>query len=198
MKKYVYILSATALLLSAATAVAQLPANPWASNSKRVQVVNKNINKHGFRDKGTIKKDSSNNNAVIAVDPWANTKDTNNTQTWRGSGQFGRLNYTGDATTYREAYGQEMIAPEVNRHNMLTFTQHLRNLGYKIPAGYDQKIKNFPQEYKRKLQEAYSSIGRQNNPLDTMFSGVLDVVEDGSGLDIENILFNTMDLLSTD
>jgi hypothetical protein len=31
-----------------------------------------------------------------------------------------------------------------------------------------------------------------------MFSGFLDVVEDQSGLDMENLLFNSIDLISKD
>ena len=62
---------------------------------------------------------------------------------WRGSGKFGRLNYTGDVTTYGTAYGQEMLAPEVNQHNMNVMLQHLRELGYKIPESYDNKFGSF-------------------------------------------------------
>ncbi len=121
-----------------------------------------------------------------------------NTGSWRGSGQFGRLNYTGDVTTYGTAYGQEMLAPEVNNHNMKVMLEHLRNLGYKIPESYDNKFANFTENYARDLQAAYNGLGHQNNPFDTMFSGFLDVVEEQSGLDMENILFNSVDLISRD
>ncbi len=117
---------------------------------------------------------------------------------WRGSGQFGKLDYTGEVTTYGTAYGQEMLAPEVNNHNMKVMLQHLRDLGYKIPAGYDDKFQNFTANYAKDLRRAYDGLGHQNNPFDTMFSGFLDVVEDQSGLDMENILFNSIDLISKD
>ena len=74
----------------------------------------------------------------------------------------------------------------------------MRNLGYKIPASYDQGIKDLPKNYAKQLREAYDGLGHQNNPFDTMFSGFIDVVEDGTGLDMENILFNSIDILSTD
>ena len=99
-------------------------------------------------------------------------------------------------TTYGTAYGQEMLAPEVNTHNMNMMVQHLRNLGYKIPASYDNKFVNFTKEYAQDLRTAYDGLGKQGNPFDTMFSGFLDVVEDQSGLDMENILFNSFDLMS--
>lgn len=117
---------------------------------------------------------------------------------WRGSGNFGNLNYTGDVTTYGTAYGQEMLAPEVNNHNMKVMLEHLRDLGYKIPETYDDKFANFTQDYARDLRRAYDGLGHQNNPFDTMFSGFLDVVEDQSGLDMENLLFNSIDLISKD
>ena len=117
---------------------------------------------------------------------------------WRGSGRFGQLDYTGNVTTYGTAYGQEMLAPEVNNHNMNIMLQHLRDLGYKIPDSYDNKFKNFAQDYAKDLKEAYDGLGHQNNPFDTMFSGFLDVVEDQSGLDMENLLFNSIDLINMD
>ncbi len=117
-------------------------------------------------------------------------------QSWIGSGNYGKLNYSGEATTYGTAYGQEMIAPEVNAGNIKIMIQHLRNMGYKIPESYDNKFENFLQDYSKELSEAYSGIGRQNNPLDTMFSGMLDVFEHGSGLDVENLLFNSIGLIS--
>lgn len=51
-----------------------------------------------------------------------------------------------------------MIAPEVNRHNMMVATQHLRNMGYKIPDSYDEKIKNMPKNYAKYLREAYDDL----------------------------------------
>ena len=117
---------------------------------------------------------------------------------WRGSGQHGKLDYTGEVTTYGTAFGQEMLAPEVNNHNMKVMLQHLRDLGYKIPESYDNRFGNFLQDYASDLRKAYSGLGHQNNPFDTMFSGFLDVVEDQSGLDMENLLFNSIDLMSRD
>ena len=117
---------------------------------------------------------------------------------WRGSGKFGQLGYTGEVTTYGTAYGQEMLAPEVNNHNMNIMLKHLRDLGYKIPSSYDNKFQDFLQNYSQDLHDAYNGLGHQNNPFDTMFSGFLDVVEDQSGLDMENLLFNSIDLINQD
>ena len=195
MKKWA-LLSGVAIIFTATVAVAQLPANPWKINPndgyKGDNVANTNVTE------APVYNNTANGGEILPVDPWARARDKSGVKTWRGSGQHGKLNYIGEATTYGTAYGQEMIAPEVNRHNMLVATQHLRDLGYKIPAGYDEKIKNMPKAYYKYLREAYEGLGHQNNPFDTMFSGMLDIVEDQSGLDMENILFNSIDILATD
>ncbi len=115
---------------------------------------------------------------------------------WRGSGQFGKLNYTGEVTTYGDAYGQEMLAPEVNSHNIKIMLDHLRKLGYKIPESYDTKYHDFLADYKAQLQAEYNALGSKSNPFDSMFSGFLDVIEEGTGLDLENLLMNSFDLMS--
>lgn len=196
MKNRVYLWSAAGAMLLTTAAMAQLPANPWEINPndgyKGDNVANTDVTK------APVYQDTLNGSEILPVDPWARARDRSGIQTWRGSGQHGKLNYIGEATTFGEAQGQEMIAPEVNRHNMLVATQHLRNLGYKIPKSYDEKIKNLPKNYAKELRRAYDGLGHQHNPFDTMFSGFLDVVEDQSGLDMENILFNSIDVLSTD
>lgn len=196
MKKSLFLGALTASLLMAAAAWAQLPSNPWDMKP------NDGYKGDGIADtdptQAPVYKDTPNGADILPVDPWARARDKSGVKTWRGSGQHGKLNYIGEATTYGNAMGQEMIAPEVNRHNMLVMTQHLRDLGYKIPAGYDQKIKDMPQAYAKQLREAYDTLGHGDNPFDTMFTGVMDVVEDQSGLDMENILFNTINILSTD
>ena len=197
MNKYAYICGAfTVALLATTTVFAQLPANPWEVNPND-GYMGENIASTD-NTKAQIYENGPTNGNILPVDPWARARDKSGVKTWRGSAQHGKLNYIGEATTFGDAQGQEMIAPEVNRHNMLEITKHLRSLGYKIPESYDQKIKNFPQEYGAELRRNYNNLGHNNNPLDTMFSGMLDIFEDGSGLDVENLLFNSIDLISTD
>ncbi|MBR2033788.1 MAG: hypothetical protein IKA03_03850 [Alphaproteobacteria bacterium] len=196
MKKYFYLLSISGAILMASTAMAQLPANPWEIKPNDGYMGDNVANTDVTQ--APVYQNTANGADVLPVDPWARARDKSGIKTWRGSGQHGKLNYIGEATTYGNAYGQEMIAPEVNRHNMLVATEHLRNLGYKIPDSYDENIKNMPKNYARSLRKAYDGLGHQNNPFDSMFSGTLDVVENMTGLDMENILFNTIDILSTD
>ncbi|MBE6447834.1 MAG: hypothetical protein E7018_00845 [Alphaproteobacteria bacterium] len=196
MKKSAFVWTSAAVLLMTANAVAQLPANPWdiSPNDGYMgdNVANTDVTQ------APVYQNTANGGDILPVDPWARARDKSGIKTWRGSGHHGKLNYIGEATTFGDAMGQEMIAPEVNRHNMLVATQHLRNLGYKIPQSYDQKIMDLPQNYARRLRDAYNGLGHQNNPFDTMFSGMIDIVEDQSGLDMENVLFNSIDILSTD
>ncbi|MBR4105886.1 MAG: hypothetical protein IKK52_01115 [Alphaproteobacteria bacterium] len=114
---------------------------------------------------------------------------------WRGSGQFGKLGYTGQVTTYDKAQGQEMIAPEVNNNNMNIMVQHLRKLGYKIPSSYDNGFSNFLQNYSSDLRTAYSGLGHRNNPIDKMFSSIVGAFENFTGLDAGNLMFNSLDLI---
>ena len=117
---------------------------------------------------------------------------------WRGSGKYGNQNYTGSVTTYGRAYGQEMLAPEVNNNNMNIMVQKLRDLGYRIPASYDNGFTNFLSTYTNDLERAYGGLGRQNNPADTVFNGILDSFEHFTGLDAGNLMFNSIDLIKRD
>lgn len=123
---------------------------------------------------------------------------SNSANNWRGSGQFSKLGYKGEVTTYDKAYGQEMLAPEVNNQNMNIMVQHLRSLGYNIPASYDNKFSNFLQDYSADLRTAYSGLGQQNNPVDSMFNGIIDAFEHFTGLDTGNLLFNSISLIQRD
>lgn len=202
MKKYLYLFAVIGGLAIASHASAQLPANPWAPKPP-------SPNDGYFGDNVADQSPNPAPNApvygngptggeILPVDPWARARDRTNTQTWRRSGNHGYLNYVGEATTWGDATGQEMIAPEVNRHNMLVMTEHLRKIGYKIPASYDQKIKNMPNAYKSLLRENYDRLPSADDPLGKSFYQMMKNVESGTGLDFENILFNTMDILATD
>lgn len=200
MKKLLNFLAAIAVLGVAKTASAQLPANPWN--------ISPNDGTFDNVDYATSTKDAVTNapmyssgatgGEVLPVDPWAKARDKSGIETWRGSGQHGRLNYVGEATTFGDAQGQEMIAPEVNRQNMLVGLEHLRKLGYKIPASYDQKIRNLPETYRRMLREKLATVKSADDPFGRSFVHMMDGVEEGTGLDLENILFNSLDILGTD
>lgn len=200
MKKYFSLLAVLGCLM-AYPAYAQLPANPWSPAPQPNEGYFPEVaNKPAAEGVPTIPEYSGGqtNGEVLPVDPWAKARDRSGVKTWRGSGQHGKLNYIGEATSWGDANGQELLAPEVNRHNMLVLTEHLRKMGYKIPDSYDSNLKNMPQNYKRILEQSYNDVQVANDPLSRSFTQMMDIFEQGTGLDLENILFNTMDILATD
>lgn len=199
MKSSIGISALLGILLISGSAFAQLPTNPWAPNPNDGyfgdNVANTDITQAPVYD------NTENGGEILPVDPWARARDKSGIKTWRGSGQHGKLNYIGEATTYTDAKGQEMIAPEVNRHNMITALEHLRKMGYKIPDSYDAKIKTMPQDYAKKLRTAYDEVMQadvKDDPLRGMTNGMIEVFERGTGLDLENLMFNSLDVLGTD
>ena len=177
---------------------AQLSANPWIHPNDGY---NREVAAQPTPDitVAPVYENTSSEGEILPVDPWARTRDKSGVTTWRGSGQHGRLNYIGEATSWDGTNGTEQeLMPEVNRHNMLTFTEHLRKLGYKIPDSYDQNIKDMPKNYKKRLETSMAELHSASDPLSEGFKLIMNSFEDGTGLDLNNILFNTMDLLGTD
>ena len=200
MKKLFSILAMAAALVTAKGVSAQLPANPWeiSPNDGTFDNVDYSTTTRDSVTNAPMYSNGPTDGEVLPVDPWAKARDKSGIETWRGSAQHGRLNYVGEATTYGDAQGQEMIAPEVNRHNMLVALEHLRKLGYKIPDSYDQKIKNLPNAYRQILRENYENVHSADDPFGKSFVHIMDGIEEGTGLDLENILFNSLNILGTD
>ncbi|MBQ8677336.1 MAG: hypothetical protein IJ529_02565 [Alphaproteobacteria bacterium] len=200
MKKILNILAVTAVLVFSTAAAAQLPSNPF--NTKENDGVFKSVKDTADTQESVTQapmySDGVTGGEVLPVDPWANARDRSGVETWRGSAQHGRLNYVGEATTFTDAQGQEMIAPEVNRHNMVVGLDHLRKLGYKIPEEYNDKVKNMPAAYRALLEKNLNEVQRNDDPLSEGFTNMMDLFERGTGLDLNNLLFNSLKLLGTD
>ena len=113
MKKFAYLLAGASCLLTAASAFAQLPSNPWEIKPNE-GYMGDNVADTDVTH-APVYDNTANGGEILPVDPWARARDKSGIKTWRGSGQHGKLNYIGEATTYGNAMGQEMIAPEVNR-----------------------------------------------------------------------------------
>lgn len=205
MFKFLRLLTVLSLVLGARISYAQLPANPWVPQPPKPNDGYFGDNVGNSTEGGDvvnapIYSDGPTGGNILPVDPWARARDRSGIRTWRGSGQHGKLNYIGEATTYTTASGQEMIAPEVNRHNMVVMLDHLRNMGYKIPESYNEKIKAMPSEYKDTLKRSMEDVAGSsgNNPMSLMFNNMYNLFEEYTGLDVDNILLNTMDILGTD
>ena len=202
MKNYIFAIILTLCIAITSIANAQLPSNPWEPKppSPNDGYFGDNLPQSGpaVAPNAPQYQAGVTGGEILPVDPWARARDRSGIQTWRGSGQHGRLNYVGEATTYDTSYGQERIAPEVNRHNMFVMTEHLRKLGYNIPKSYDQNIRNAPQEYKKIVEQAYVDVFSNDDPISGITTGLMDGFEAGTGLEIKNLLFNSIDLISTD
>ena len=205
MKRFSQTLAFLSLLLWTCATYAQLPANPWVPQPPSPNDGYFGDNIGNSTQGGDVVDAPSYANGptggnILPVDPWARARDRSGVRTWRGSGQHGKLNYIGEATTYSTAMGQEMIAPEVNRHNMIVMLDHLRNMGYKIPESYNEKIKAMPREYKETLQSSMETVANSSgdNPMSLIFNNMYNLFEDYTELDVDNILLNTMDILGTD
>ena len=202
MKVFSSIFTLFCALTIAFGAKAQLTANPWVVSPPSPNdgaLENAKVDYKAGGDNVTAPVYEMNEGKIVGVDPWARARDKSDVRTWRGSGQHGKLNYIGEATTFTDAQGQEMIAPEVNRHNMLVVLEHLRNLGYKIPESYDQKIKDLPKNYGIKLRENFDYMQNDaTDPFNNVLVQMMHNIEEGTGLDFENILFNSVKLVGTD
>lgn len=180
---------------------AQLPANPWVAQppSPNNGYFGDNIADAAGSDitDAPIYSNNANGGEILAVDPWARARDRSGIRTWRGSGQQGKLNYIGEGTTFNTG-DQEYLAPEVNRHNMVVMLDHLRKMGYQIPESYNEKVQNMPAKYRQKLQQSMSDMNGASDPFSGVFVGLLNTIENSTGLSFDNILFNTVDILGTD
>jgi len=190
------------VLLAIATASnAQLPANPWVAQppSPNNGYFGDNVADAAGSDitDAPIYANNAGGGEILPVDPWARSRDRSGVRTWRGSGQHGKLNYIGEGTIFNEG-DKEYLAPEVNRHNMVVMLDHLRKMGYQIPESYNQKVQNMPAKYRQKLQESVMDVHNAADPFSNVFVGLLNTIENSTGLSFDNILFNTVDILGTD
>lgn len=106
--------------------------------------------------------------------------------------------WVGQNTTYNTAYGQEMIAPEINKTNMLSMVQHLRKLGYIVPDSLDTAIAEAPSKTKVKMIEAVHWIqngGDNNEPILKALAKVSKDLESNYGFSFENILGTSLNIL---
>ncbi len=106
--------------------------------------------------------------------------------------------FTGELTTWGKDYGQRATAPEVNMHNVLSITRHLRAMGYDIPAGFEEKFKKAPKAVKKRIMASLSAIerGSNKNPVYKGANFLMDQFEKETGLSFDNLLGNSLDLLS--
>ena len=104
--------------------------------------------------------------------------------------------FTGELTTWDKDYGQRATAPEVNMHNMLSITGHLRRMGYKIPTSFESKIKAAPEAVRDRVMKAMRDMERAKDPFSRSAQFARETIEKETGMTFENVIGNSLDLLS--
>lgn len=106
--------------------------------------------------------------------------------------------FTGELTTWGTDYGQRATAPEVNMHNIFSLTRHLRAMGYKIPTGFEDKVKRAPEAVRKRVMASLMTIerGSNKNPVYKGANFLMNQFEKETGLSFDNLLGNSLDLLS--
>jgi cbb3-type cytochrome oxidase subunit 3 len=207
-KLFVFLIACMSLVFSMskkAQAQQALSNNPWAQDVQQKQqqpaqpttTVEGGLPANPWQGGNT----TANNQQNQAPADTVNTPNNNSAGTNGGSyaDKYGTPDYVGESTTWTKAQGQERIAPEVNVHNMLSMTDHLRKMGYEIPDSVDSAIRTAPAKIRNQIMGALNRI-RSSEPGDNPFSyytnKIISDVEDKSGLSTENILGNSMDIMS--
>lgn len=159
MKKLFSTLALAAALVTAEGASAQLPANPWeiSPNDGTFDNVDYATSTEDAVTQAPIYGNGPTDGEVLPVDPWAKARDKSGIETWRGSGQHGRLNYVGEATTFGDAQGQEMIAPEVNR-TICWSVWSFKKTGLQNSGKLRRKDQKSADTYRRILRENYTKV----------------------------------------
>ena len=190
-----------ALVCAGNFAYAQLPANPWVPQAPAPNngYFGDNVADAAGSDitDAPIYSNNANGGEILPVDPWARARDRSGVRTWRGSGQQGKLNYIGEGTTFNTG-DQEYLAPEVNRHNMIVMLDHLRKMGYQIPESYNEKVQNMPARYRQQLRDSMTDLHGASDPFSEVFVGLMNTIDNSTGLSLDNILFNSVNILGTD
>ncbi|MBO4519739.1 MAG: hypothetical protein J5787_00875 [Alphaproteobacteria bacterium] len=105
--------------------------------------------------------------------------------------------FTGEMTTWGDSPNAKYNAPEVNMHNILSITQHLRNMGYKIPTSFEEKVKKAPNAARTRIFNAMNEMARNDDPFSKGARMALQAFEHETGLSYENLVGNSLNLMSS-
>ena len=140
--------------------------------------------------------------AQLAADPWVNNSPMLDkaSQTQQVDSKMldkHALDFLGDNTTWNTAMGQMEIAPEVNITNVLLMTQHLRNMGYKIPEGLDNLINTAPAKLRNEIYAAMRQLKSSSHPIARVGDNLADIFEKNTGLSLENLIMNSLKVIDS-
>lgn len=191
MKKMLYgIIAAFVLTVSTDCVAESLARNPWGS-----QTVSTQEGSTGLYSTTSTGQNTQQNVVYVRIDqgsqPIQAVYEGGADNIWNTP----MPEFTGRLTTWGDGYAVPN-APEVNMHNILSITQHLRRMGYDIPDSLEERIKAAPATTKKKIMGAFSEVRGSNDISSKIANFFIDHFESETGLSTDNLLGNSLDLLS--
>lgn len=166
-----------AVVLTASVANAQaLPADPWAAQQQVQQPAAPIAGVQTGATSATVVQTQQVGPVVYGSQPYQPTYEGGSDNIWNTK----MPEFTGEMTTWGTDYG----------------TQHLRNMGYKIPDTFESRIKAAPSAVRKRIYKAMSDLERANDPFSKGTRFVLDQFEAETGLSYDNLIGNSLDLIS--
>ncbi len=187
-----------AVVLAAFPASAQsLPSDPWAAQQQaqqqqRAQQQPTIANVQTGANTATVVQVQQVGPVVYGSQPYQPTYKGGDKNIWNTK----MPEFTGELTTWGTDYGQRATAPEVNMHNILSITQHLRRMGYKIPKSFEKRVKAAPGGVRKRIFKAMKEMERQDDPFSKGARFALEQFEAETGLSYENLIGNSLDLMT--
>ena len=165
-----------------------LPTDPWAAAEEQQQSYQQQV---PAAAPGVVQVQQV-GPVVYGSQPYQPTYEGGDSNIWNTK----MPEFTGEMTTWGDSPNAKYNAPEVNIHNMISITQHLRNMGYQIPDTFESKITKAPAAVRERIFQAMKELKRNNDPASTTFRFALKQFENETGLSYENLVGNTLNLLS--
>lgn len=170
------LLTAGFVLLCGSVQAEDLSADPWAQPNPTENVVK-------VQQVGPV---------IYGAQPYQPTYEGGSSNVWNTK----MPEFTGEMTTWGDDHGQKVNAPEVNMHNILSITEHLRRMGYKIPTSFEEKVKAAPEAVRDRIKKAMSDMAAADDPFSKSAQFARETIEKETGMTFDNVIGNSLDLLT--
>lgn len=168
-----------------------LPTDPWAAQQTAATSTISQVQTGASQ--ATVVQVQQVGPVVYGSQPYQPTYEGGSSNIWNTK----MPEFTGEMTTWGDSPNEKYNAPEVNMHNILAITQHLRNMGYQIPTSFEGKVKNAPAAVRNRIFSAMHEIAHNDDPFSRGTMLALKTFEKETGLSYENLVGNTLKLLSS-
>ena len=168
-----------------------LPTDPWAATASQVSSGSVENQVQTGASQANVVQVQQVGPVIYGSQPYQPTYEGGSNNIWNTK----MPEFTGEMTTWGDSPNAKYNAPEVNMHNVLAITQHLRNMGYQIPDSFEAKVKNAPKATRDRIFQAMNELKRQNDPFSKGARLILKAFEHETGLSYENLVGNSLNLL---